>query len=393
MKIDFQNTEVAFRSKSNLELYQAYLLFKAVGSSRLVSFGAKILHQLIKTPIPFDPLLKASLFKQFCGGENAVSCAETIRKLSLFNVGTVLDYSIEGAQKESVFDATEKELMSNLTLASQSTHVPFSVFKVTGLVRFSLLEKLHEKTTLTSEENKEWASGKKRIRKIIQKASELGIKVLIDAEESWIQNPIDELVEELMKEFNSIKPVVYHTLQMYRTDRLDYLYSLLELSKKNGFILALKFVRGAYMEKERERAEKFGYSSPIQPDKNATDSAFNQALSILVKEISRSAIFAGTHNEASTQYLVDLMEEAGIKPSDERVCFSQLLGMSDNLTFNLATHGFRVVKYVPYGPVRELTPYLIRRAQENSAISGQTLRELELISRELQRRKNSRTRA
>lgn len=389
MKISFQDTEIAFRYKSTPELYQAYLLFKGVGSGRMVSWGSLVLNQLLKTSLPFEPLLRITLFKQFAGGETAKDCAELVRRLSLFNVGTILDYSIEGAQKESVFDETEKELLSNLTLASQSQHIPFSVFKITGLVRFSLLEKLHQQLSLNSSEQQEWERARARVKRIIQKASALNVRILIDAEETWIQSPLDALVEELMAEFNRERSLVYHTLQMYRKDRLDYLSHLLSQSKEKRFHLGIKLVRGAYMEKERKRSEANNVVSPILADKQATDRAYDQALRMLMDQVERSAIFAGTHNENSTQLLVDLMNEKGMAPQDERCYFSQLLGMSDNLTFNLSSRGYRVAKYVPYGPVRELTPYLIRRAQENSAISGQTLRELELITRELKRRRHS----
>ena len=389
MKIPFHNTETAFQYKSTWELTQAYLLFKGVGSPALVHWGARFLNAFIHTPIPFDPLLRATLFKQFCGGETAHACSLTVRKLAEYGVGTVLDYSIEGAQDETVFDATEKELLSNLTLASQSKSVPFTVFKMTGLVRFTLLEKLHQKTALTEAETKEWHRAQERVRRIIEKAAELKVRVLVDAEETWIQDPIDTLVEGFMKTFNQTQPTVYHTLQMYRSDRLDYLKKLLQKAQRDSFICAVKLVRGAYMEKERKRAESKGMPSPILPNKQATDASYDAALKLLIDSTENAAIFAGTHNEQSSQFLVDLMLEKGIDPKDLRFYFSQLLGMSDHLTFNLARCGFNTAKYVPYGPVRELTPYLIRRAQENSAISGQSLRELELIEKELKRRKTA----
>lgn len=388
MKIPFHNTEIAFRSKSTFELTQAYLLFKFIGSASLVSLGSKTLNALLKTSLPFEPLLRRTLFTHFCGGETAKDCAEMVRRLSQYNVGTILDYSIEAAQKETTFDSTEKELLSTLTLASQTPSIPFSVFKVTGLARFELLEKLHAKEPLSEGESEEWKRVQKRVRHIIEKASKLKVRILIDAEETWIQNPLDSLVESLMHEFNQNEVIVYHTLQMYRADRLSYLKRLLEDSGKKNYRLGIKLVRGAYMEKERKRALDLGYPSPIQPNKKATDQAYNEALKILIEHKDQVAIFAGTHNEESTQLLVDLLLEAGLSQKDNRVYFSQLLGMSDNLTFNLAEKGFNAAKYVPYGPVRELTPYLIRRAQENSAISGQTLRELDLITRELKRRRS-----
>ncbi|MFM8268921.1 MAG: proline dehydrogenase family protein, partial [Pseudomonadota bacterium] len=286
------------------------------------------------------------------------------------------------------FDSTERELLSTLNLAAQTTSIPFSVFKVTGLARFELLEKLHAKLPLTEIELPEWDRSRQRVRRIIEKASHLKVRVLIDAEETWIQDPIDSLVEELMREFNQKDVIVYHTLQMYRSDRLSYLNRLLQDSQSKGYRLGIKLVRGAYMEKERKRAKDLGHASPIQPDKAATDAAYNEALKILIKHIEHVSVFSGTHNEESTQLLVDLLLDSGLSAKDERVYFSQLMGMSDNLTFNLAEKGFKAAKYVPYGPVRELTPYLIRRAQENSAISGQTLRELDLITRELKRRRS-----
>jgi len=388
MKIPFQNTEIAFRSKSTFELTQAYFLFKMVGSPSMVNFGSKLLNTLLKTSVPFEPLLRGSLFRHFCGGENAKDCSELVRRLSQYKVGTILDYSIEGAQRESIFDATEKELLSTLTLAAQSSSIPFSVFKITGLARFELLEKLHARIPLSDAETQEWDRAQKRVRRIIEKASSLRVRLLIDAEESWIQDPLDSLVESLMQEFNQDEVIVYHTLQMYRVDRLGYLNRLLQLSRTKHFILGVKLVRGAYMEKERKRAQEHGQVSPIHPDKPATDNAYDSALKLLIENINQVAIFAGTHNENSTQLLVDLILDNGLSTTDARIYFSQLLGMSDNLTFNLAEQGFNCAKYVPYGPVRELTPYLIRRAQENSAISGQTLRELDLITKELKRRRS-----
>jgi len=389
MKVPFQNTEIAFRLKPTTELYQAYLLFKLVGSSKLVRWGSTFLNSALKTPLPFEPVLKATLFKQFCGGETAKDCAQSVRKLAKFRVFSILDYSIEGAQSEKTFDATEKELLSTLTLASQSEFIPFSVFKITALVRFSLLEKLHEKAALTEQQKEEWERAQVRIRRVVERAHQLKVKLLIDAEESWIQDPIDAYVEKLMEEFNTQSPTVFQTLQMYRKDRLAYLERLLALSKDKSFFLGLKLVRGAYMEKERNRAESLGYPSPIFADKAGTDLAYNEASRKCFTHLDRVFLFAGTHKNYSTQLIVDLMEEKGLKPNDSRVFFSQPLGMSDNLTFNLAELGFNAAKYIPYGPVRELTPYLVRRAQENSAISGQTLRELELIQQELKRRRSS----
>jgi len=387
MKIPFQNTEIAFRSKSTAELYQAFLLFKLIGSPTLVKWGASFLNTAFKTPLPFEPVLRATLFNHFCGGETAKDCAHTVRKLAQHRIFSILDFSIEGAQTEKVFDATEKELLSTLTLASQSSFIPFSVFKVTGLVRFTVLEKLQQKTALTEQEREEWDRAQVRIRRIVERAHELKVKILIDAEESWIQEPIDRCVEQLMEEFNRDFPTVFHTLQMYRVDRPDYLKRLIALSKEKGFWLGIKLVRGAYMEKERKRAESLGLPSPVFPDKVSTDRAYDEACKQCCAHLDSLSLFAGTHNEASSQLIVDLMEEQKVKPQDPRVYFSQLLGMSDNLTFNLAELGFNAAKYIPYAPVRQLTPYLIRRAQENSAISGQTLRELELISQELKRRK------
>lgn len=387
MQIPFNNTEVAFKAKSDRDLYQAYLLFKLVGSPRFVSLSSNALNALIKTPLPFDPLVKATLFRQFCGGENAKECSGTINRLGALGVGTILDYSIEGAQDETVFDSTERELLSTLTLAAQSRHIPFSVFKITGLARFSVLEKIQSNSPLDSIEKEEWKRAQERVRRIVKRASELKVKVLIDAEESWIQDPLDELVENLMAEFNQKEALVFHTLQMYRVDRLAYLERLIEKAKKNHFVLGVKLVRGAYMEKERKRAAGLSLPSPILPSKKAADQAYDASLALSMEHFSHVAICAGTHNEHSTQVLVDLMEKKGIPPGNQQIYFAQLLGMSDHLTFNLAAAGYHAAKYVPYGPVRSLTPYLIRRAQENTSISGQTPRELELISKELQRRR------
>ncbi len=388
-EISFDNTQIAFSGMSNADLNRAYWLFKVININFLVKVGPPITNAAIKIGLPIAPLIRATIFKQFCGGESITDCAKTIQHLHKYKIGTILDYSVEGESTEQAFDATCEETIATIKRAQNDSAIPFSVFKVTGLARFGLLEKLDAQQTLTESEVKEFERVKERVRKICQTAYDLNVRIFIDAEESWIQKTIDQLAMDMMRLFNREKVIVYNTFQFYRHDSLVIMKNFDATLKAEGVMMGVKLVRGAYMEKERKRAEELNYPSPIQPDKASSDRDYDLGLLYCIENINRVAICAGTHNEKSSKYLVDLMSKHGIAANDERIYFSQLLGMSDNLSYNLADAGFNVAKYVPYGPVKSVLPYLFRRAQENTAIAGQMGRELSLILKEKARRANA----
>lgn len=385
-EISFDNTEVAFSGMSNADLNRAYWLFRVININFLVKVGPPITNAAIKIGLPIAPLIKATIFKQFCGGESIDDCSNTIAHLGKYHIGTILDYSVEGESTEKAFDATTEETIATIKRAKGDAHIPFSVFKVTGLARFGLLEKIDAKEELNFEEKKEYERVKDRVRRICQTAYDLNVRIFIDAEESWIQQTIDDLSMEMMRLFNREKVIVYNTFQFYRHDRLQAMKDFDAQLTSEGVLMGVKLVRGAYMEKERKRALEMGYPSPIQADKKSSDIDYDLGLAYCVDHINRIAICAGTHNENSSKYLVDLMAKHNIAANDERIYFSQLLGMSDNLSYNLANAGYNVAKYVPYGPVKSVLPYLFRRAQENTAIAGQMGRELSLILKEKKRR-------
>lgn len=385
-RLDFDNTEVAFRSRSTLELRKAQLLFRTFAFPTLVQVGPKLVNFALTLRLPVTPLIKSTLFDYFCGGVSIDDCDALVQELKRFGIGSILDYSVEGAEREADFDATTDELARVIERAGRDTSVPFAVFKITGLARFALLEKISVGASLSEQEHAEERRVALRIERLCRLAHQHGVRVMVDAEETWIQAAIDGYLFSMMQRFNQERPIVYNTVQMYRTDRLAYLESLLAMAERQNFYVGIKLVRGAYMEKERERAKQLKLPDPIQPDKAATDRAFDAALRLLVNHAARIGLVAGSHNEASTRLLVELVKERGISPSDRRFEFSQLLGMSDNLTYNLAHAGFRASKYVPYGPVRAVLPYLFRRAEENTSIQGQAGRELQLIEREIARR-------
>jgi proline dehydrogenase len=387
--LDFDNTEIAFRSRSTLALRKAQLLFKSFNTP-LVTTGPRLVSLALNLRLPVTPIIKATIFDQFCGGETIADCEETVAELARFSIGAVLDYSVEGRERESDFEDTKAEMLRLITHAASDPRVPFSVFKVTGLARFDLLARIQASQNggpaLTADEKAEWQRSEERIRGICRAAAAANVRILIDAEETWIQDPIDQLALSLMQEHNRGRAIVYNTLQMYRHDRLRFLEKMHRDCRDAGVVLGAKLVRGAYMEKERAHAEKAGRASPIQPDKASTDRDYDAALRYCVSHVDSVHVFAGSHNEGSNRLLAELVVKRGLRPEDKRVEFSQLLGMSDHLTYNLAHHGFNVSKYVPYGPVRAVLPYLFRRAEENSSIKGQASRELQLIQRELCRR-------
>ena len=384
--LSFEDTEIAFRHSSNTDLNRACWLFRIININFLVKIGPPITSFFMRIGLPIKGLIKATIFKHFCGGETIAECNKTIQNLADSEVGTILDYSIEGEEDEAVFDQTRDEIIHTIIRASQDKAVPLTVFKITGIGRFSLLEKLDESLKLNSDEQEEWQKVQDRVLAICEAAYSRSIPVMIDAEESWIQKTIDSIAINMMRFFNRERAIVYNTYQMYRHDKLASLVSDHAIAEDEGFILGAKIVRGAYMEKERRRAKERGYPSPIQPDKEATDRDYNDALVFCADFIYRVAFVAGTHNEESCRLLAELLNEKKIDHKNPHVYFSQLLGMSDNLSFNLANANYNVAKYVPYGPIKAVLPYLFRRAQENTAIAGQMSRELSLIVKEKNRR-------
>ncbi|WP_214071217.1 proline dehydrogenase family protein [Mucilaginibacter sp. dw_454] len=385
--LSFENTEIAFRHSSNADLKRAYWLFKIINVNFLVQVGPPITNFAVKIGLPIKGLIKATIFSHFCGGETIRECEHTIKTLERGGVGTILDYSVEGEDDEHVFDETCEEIIRTIKRANKDKAIPITVFKVTGVGRFGLLEKLDAKQKLSSAEKEEWEKVKNRVLAICEKAHSVGVPVMIDAEETWIQDTIDMLALDMMRQFNTEKAIIYNTYQLYRHDKLASIKSDTEVAIKEKFILGAKLVRGAYMEKERKRAEEKGYPSPIQPTKEASDRDFNQALNYCTDHIDQIAFVAGTHNEDSCRLLTELMDSKKIDHKHPHVYFAQLLGMSDNLSFNLADADYHVAKYVPYGPIKAVLPYLFRRAQENTAIAGQMSRELGLIVKERKRRK------
>lgn len=385
--INFDNTEIAFRHKSNSELNKGYWLFKIISSNFLTNVGPPIANFLLNVGFPIKWAIKATIFEHFCGGETIQECEHTIAQLHEGKVGTILDYSVEGEEEEEVFDFTCEEIIRTIQRADGDIRIPITVFKVTGIGRFALLEKLDAKQELTRNEVEEYARVKSRCEKICKAAYDKQVPIMIDAEETWIQNTIDELALEMMTQFNKAKLIVYNTYQLYRHDKLADLKADYLIAKETGFILGVKIVRGAYMEKERKRAEDMGYPSPIQPDKAASDRDYDESLRFCVQHIDQIGIVCGTHNEESSRLLTQLIDENAIPHNHPHVYFAQLLGMSDNLSFNLSDAGYNVAKYVPYGPIKAVMPYLFRRAQENTSVAGQTGRELGLIAKEKERRK------
>jgi proline dehydrogenase len=385
----FENTEIAFKSKSDSQLKRAYLLFKIISFPIIVKIGKIITPIALKLHLPIQGLIKSTIFSQFCGGESINECTNTIDHLGKFGVGTILDYSVEGQESLEDVENTVNEIIRTIEHGAEDPNIPFAVFKVTGVASFSLLEKVSLATSLSTDEQKEFQEIESRVERICQRAFDCNLPVFIDAEESWIQKAIDDLAFKMMCKFNSKRAIVYNTLQMYRWDRLEFLKTCLTDAKDHSLVYGVKLVRGAYMEKERLRAEKLGYMSPIQNTKENTDNDFNAALEFICENHESFALCAGTHNENSSMLLTDLMNKHGISSTNNRFYFAQLLGMSDHISFNLSNAKFNVAKYVPYGPVKEVLPYLLRRADENTSVAGQTGRELSLIQQEKKRRSNS----
>ena len=387
VELNLQNTAIAFADKSNAELKKRYWLFRLMNSEFFNKIATTSAQIGLKFHLPIKWAIKATVFNHFCGGETIEECEKSVETLSKSGIGTILDYSVEGRYEEEDFGKTKEEIIRTIKRAKSDDRIPFAVFKVTGIAPLGTLEKVSSGTELTEKGTWKWERIRERVDSICKYAHSIGQPVFIDAEESWIQYAIDSLATEMMEKYNLEKPLIFNTIQLYRHDRLGFLKKSHQEAKKKGYFYAVKLVRGAYMEKERERAAELGYESPIQPDKESTDCDYDAAVRYCVENIKDIAVCAGSHNEKSVKLLADLLNEKGLSTNHPNVFFSQLLGMSDNLSYNLAHANYNVSKYVPYGPVRDTLPYLIRRATENTAVKGQMSRELELISKELERRK------
>ena len=395
--ISFDNTEIAFRSKNKQDLQRAYLLFKIIGAPTIVKLGKILTPIALQLRLPIKGLIKKTIFKQFCGGETINDCDPAITSLHAFGIGTILDYSVEGKTKEEDFEHTTQIIIQTIEKSATDKRIPFAVFKVTGIGQHHLIELVCEQIRatrkeevfrpFTTQENEQIQAIIDRIDRICAAAAKHQTRLFIDAEETWIQTAIDQWTFDMMCKYNKEACIVYNTVQMYRHDRLAYLHSELDRAKAAGIQYGVKLVRGAYMEKERARAQAMGYPSPIQPDKASTDKDYDAALDFLVANKAVFSICAGTHNENSSMYLATLLHKEQVVANDPQFYFAQLLGMSDHISYNLSDAGYRVAKYVPFGPVEEVLPYLLRRADENTSVAGQTSRELGLIIKEKTRRK------
>ncbi|GMV78336.1 MAG: proline dehydrogenase [Chitinophagaceae bacterium] len=393
--VSFDNTEYAFAYKSDKDLKKAKFLFSTMSYPFFVPLGTRITPLLIKGKFPFiNKAVRNTIFKQFVGGESLEDTKPLANILKEYGVQIILDYAVEGKQGENIFDNNTDEFIRVINYAATQTNIPFISVKITGIARFDLLATLDEAPRLRSgihdheAETSEWNKVKDRLYAICATAAEKNIGVLIDAEESWIQDPVDRVTIEMMAEFNKEKPIVYNTIQLYRHDRLEFLKLSHKIAQQQQFILGIKLVRGAYMEKERARANNHNYPCPIQKNKEATDNDFNAAVTYCIDNIATISTIVASHNEASNMLAYDLLIQKNISLNHKHIHFSQLYGMSDNITFNLAQAGCNVSKYLPFGPIKDVIPYLMRRAQENSSVIGQTNRELVLIKRELKRRKS-----
>ncbi len=388
--ISFDNTEIAFSGKSKSDLKWSYRLFNLMAKPWLVKAGKVATNVSFALHLPIKGMIKKTIFKQFCGGETINDCELKINQLAKYSIGTILDYSVEGKTSNEDLDKAKKEIIATINKAKSSDDIPFSVFKPTGIARFELLELTNDENAELSPEIKlELAAVIKRVDDICKAAFEADVPLFVDAEDSWIQDGIDRIVNSMMAKYNKGKVIVYNTIQMYRHDRLQFLKDSHQKAKENGYKIGMKIVRGAYMEKERERAQKMDYPSPIHKDKPSTDKDYDLAVKYCIENINDIAFCAGTHNENSSAKLAQLIDNHNISKTDKRVYFAQLLGMSDHISYNLSHLGYNVAKYVPYGPIVEVMPYLIRRAEENTSVAGQTGRELSLIIKEQKRRKLS----
>jgi proline dehydrogenase len=384
---EFENTEIAFKYKTNRELKRAQFLFSSMGSPALTKIGMALTKWAISWRLPIKALIKSTIYDQFCGGETMDEAAIVANKLAKYKVGVILDYGVEGKEGEAEFDKAVPEFIKAIKYAASQKNIPFISLKVTGFSRFALLEKIHSGLHLSESERDEWQRVQQRVDTICTAAAEHNVMVLIDAEETWIQEPVNQLCDAMMEKLNKTKVVVFNTFQMYCHGTLPYLIDCINIAKQKGYLLGAKLVRGAYMEKERARALKNQYLSPIQPDKESTDKDYNAGVLYCLQHLNNLELFIGTHNEKSCLDAAKYINDNNIPHNSPKVYFSQLFGMSDNISFNLADAGYNVAKYLPYGPVKDVLPYLMRRAQENTSVAGQTGRELSLINKEIKRRK------
>lgn len=404
MKISFEDTKTAFAYKSTGQLKRAKLLFATMGKSWLVKPGLRLTPWALKVGLPIKGLIRKTIFNQFVGGETLPQTSKVAENLAQFNVQIILDYGVEGKEGEENFDKARNEFIKVIEYAATQANIPFMSVKLTGCARFALLEKLNSAAvyedvikgilpvhTLSDDEKAEWQRVTDRLNRICESAQRNNIGVLIDAEETWIQHPVDALTMQMMAKYNAEKAVVYNTAQLYRHDRLKFIKDSAAYALDKNFKLGMKLVRGAYMEKERQRAMEMNYTSPINPTKRATDEDYNAAIEYSIDPSNNMFIIVGSHNEYSNLYATEVMEKYGVPFSSVHVYFSQLYGMGDNITFNLAKAGCHSSKYLPFGPIKDVIPYLMRRAQENSSVSGQTGRELLLIDKELKRRKQNKS--
>ena len=383
----FDNTEIAFSLKSDSELERAYFLFKMISIEPLVRIGTAATNFAIKAHLPIEGLIRSTVFDHFCGGVNEEDCLPVIDKMYEKGVSSVLDFSVEGKENDKEFDSAMNTTLKIIDFAKEKEAMPIAVFKPTGFGRLKIFEKVGNNEALSERENEEWQKVVKRYDTVCKKGKENNVSVLIDAEETWMQDASDDLVRQMMQKYNTEKPVVFNTLQMYRKDRLDFLKQEHKLAQEKGYYLGFKLVRGAYLEKENERAKEKGYPTPMCPIKEATDKNYNDAIAYMLEHIDDMSIFNGSHNEESSYLMMSIMAEKGLKNNDQRAWFGQLYGMSDHISFNLAYKGYNVAKYVSFGPVKDVMPYLIRRAEENTSVAGQTGRELALLTKEKRRRK------
>lgn len=384
----FENTDIAFALKNDAHLERAYFLFKMISKEPLVRIGTAATNFALKANLPIEGLIRSTVFDHFCGGVNEEDCLPVIENMYLKGVSSVLDYSVEGKENEEEFDSAMHKVLKIIDFANEKASMPIAVFKPTGFGRFYLYEKLGQGKSLNTEEQEEWNRVVARYDTVCRFAKEKDVVVLIDAEESWMQDAADDLVMHMMKCYNTEKPIVYNTLQMYRHDRMVYLKEQTKLAQENNYFLGFKLVRGAYMEKENDRAETNGSISPICNSKQFTDENFNAATEYMLNNLDIMSLFVGTHNEESCYQVMAIMKAKNLLKNDNRIWFGQLYGMSDHISFNLAYHGYNVAKYIPFGPVKDVMPYLIRRAEENTSVAGQTGRELTLLKIEKKRRKS-----
>lgn len=386
--ISFSDIETAFASKTDKELRFSYFIFRMMQNGLFVSLSSSLSLLALKLYLPVIPIIKATVFRQFCGGSNLEECSKVIEKLGKSGIGAILDFAVEGSTKEKDFEDTKNEIIRVIRFSKQNPDIPFACLKPSGIASQLLLEKMSSGKPVGEKEKADFEKIRKRLDEICSTAYQLDMPIYIDSEETWVQPAIDLLAEEMMRKYNGKKAIVATTLQMYRHDRLEYLTKLIEAGKKEGFVVGVKIVRGAYMEKENKRAKKMGYPTPINPTKEKTDHDYNEAMKLLVANLDYVELCAGTHNEESSMVVVNEMKKRNIPNNHPRIWFSQLFGMSDHISYNLAAAGCNVTKYLPYGPVRSTIPYLVRRAQENSAIAGQMGKEYKLIVKEIQRRKS-----